>query len=200
MERLGNIPLHRIRFHPPPGTAVEQDVLAYDHNGMMCELVDGVLVEKASGLSKSVLAVSLIATLSPFVRSRNLGLVTEGQGTIRLSAGLVRMPDVAFTSWDRLPSRRVPDEPMPLLAPDLAVEVLSEDNTLGEMKRKRHDYFSAGVRLVWLADPETRTVDVYTSEKQFMRLTEADVLDGGSVLPGFQLSVREWFAELDRHG
>jgi Uma2 family endonuclease len=200
MERLGNIPLHRIRIHPPPGTAVEQDVLDYDHNGMMCELVDGVLVEKASGLSKSVLAVSLIATLNPFVRSLNLGLVTEGQGTIRLSAGLVRMPDVAFTSWDRLPGRRVPDEPMPLLAPDLAVEVLSEDNTLGEMKRKRHDYFSAGVRLVWLVDPKIRIVDVYTSEDQCTRLTEADILDGGAVLPGFQLPLREWFAELDQQG
>jgi Uma2 family endonuclease len=200
MERLGNIPLHRIRIHPPPGTAVEQDVLNSDHNGVICELVDGVLVEKATGYRESVLAVFLIAMVSPFVRSRNLGLVTGARGTIRLSAGLVRMPDVAFTSWDRLPGRRVPIEPMTHLAPDLAAEVLKEDNTLGEMKRKRHDYFSTGVRLVWLADPETRTVDVYTSENQFTKLTEADFLNGGDVLPGFTVSVREWFAELDRHG
>ena len=120
---------------------------------------------------------------------------------MRLFPGLVRIPDVAFASWDGFPGRRRSDAKIPSLAPDLAVEVLSESNTKAEMERKRHDYFSAGVRLVWLADPKTRTVDVYTSEKKFTRLTEADVLDGGDMLPGFQLSVREWFAELDRqHG
>jgi Uma2 family endonuclease len=200
MERLGNIPLHRVRFHPPPGTAVEQDVLNAEQIGATCELVDGVLVERAMSFRESALAAFLIEIMNAFVRSSNLGLVTGEQGTIRLFAGLVRIPDVAFTSWDRLPGRRMPDEPIPLLAPDLAVEVLSEGNTKAEMKRKRHEYFSAGVRLVWLADPETRTVDVYTSEKRFTRLIEGDVLDGGTALPSFQLSVREWFAELDRHG
>jgi Uma2 family endonuclease len=198
MERLGNVPLDRVRIHPPLGTAVEKDVLAAEKEGHLCELVDGVLVEKAMAYNESTLAVVLIAMLYPFVKSRNLGLVSGPDGTMRLFPGLVRIPDVAFASWDRLPDGRRSDALIPDLAPDLAVEVLSQSNTKAEMKRKRHDYFSAGVRLVWLADPETRTVDVYTSEKQFTRLTEADVLDGGSVLPGFQLSVREWFAELDR--
>ena len=103
-------------------------------------------------------------------------------------------------NWDRVPNRRVPDEPIPHLAPDLAVEVLSQSNTPGEMARKRRDYFSAGVRLVWLAARGARTVDVYTSENQFTRLTVADVLDGGAVLPGFRLPLRDWFAELDRQG
>jgi Uma2 family endonuclease len=200
MKRLGNVPLERVRFHPPPGTAVEKDVLESDRIGVMCELVDGVLVEKVMSYRESVLAVFLIARLDDFVRSGNLGLVTGEQGTIRLFAGLVRISDVAFTSWDRLPGRRMPDEPIPELAPDLAVEVLSKGNTKAEMKRKRHDYFSAGVRLVWLAEPKTRTVDVYTSEKRFTQLTVDDVLDGGDVLPGFRLSVRAWFAELDRQG
>ena len=200
MKRLGGIPLNRVRFHPPPGTAVEKDVLESDRIGVMCELVDGVLVEKVMSYRESVMAIFLSKMLDNFVRPANLGLVTGDQGTVRLFAGLVRIPDVAFTSWDRLPGRRVPKKPIPDLAPDLAVEVLSEGNTKAEMKRKRHDYFRAGVRLVWLADPKTRTVDVYTSEKKFTRLTEADVLDGGAVLPGFQLSVSEWFAELDRHG
>ena len=88
----------------------------------------------------------------------------------------------------------------PRLSPDLAVEVLSQSNTPGEMARKRHEYFSAGVRVVWLADPKGRTVDVYTSETQFTRLTVADTLDGGPVLPGFQLRLQDWFAELDRQG
>lgn len=200
MERLGNVPLHRVRFHPPPGTAAEKDVLEAGKQGLLCELVDGVLVEKPMGYSESVLAAYLITQLNTFILSRNLGLVTGEQGTMRLYAGLVRIPNVAFTSWDRLPNRRVPQEPIPQLAPDLAVEVLSWSNTPGEMERKRRDYFTAGIRLVWLADPNSRTVDVYTSETQFTRLTEADVLDGGVVLPGFRLPLRDWFAELDRQG
>jgi Uma2 family endonuclease len=200
MERLGNVPLDRVRFHPSPGMAVEQDVLTAEKEGLLCELVDGVLVEKAMAYNESTLAIFLSEMLNAFVRTRNLGLVSGAAGTMRLFPGLVRIPDVAFASWDRLPGRRRSKAKIPDLAPNLAVEVLSESNTKAEMKRKRHDYFSSGVQLVWLADPETRTVDVYTSEKKFTRLTEADVLDGGAVLPGFQLSVGKWFADLDRHG
>jgi Uma2 family endonuclease len=119
---------------------------------------------------------------------------------VRLASGLVRIPDVAFVSWDRLPGRRVPVEPIPGLAPDLVVEVLSESNTEGEMARKRREYFTAGVRIVWLIDPEGRTVEVFVSEDQSTVLDEGQTLDGGNVLPGFTLLLGELFAELDRHG
>lgn len=200
MERLGNIPPQRVRFRPSIGGAVEKDVLEAANQGLVCELVDGVLVEKAMGYRESLLAMVLGHFLYEFVKPRHLGLITGEQGTMRLFAGLVRIPDVAFTSWDRLPGRRVPDEPIPNVAPDLAVEVLSVSNTPGEMVRKRHDYFTAGVRLVWLADPALRIVDIYTSETEFTRLTGADILDGGAVLPGFRLPLRDWFAELDEQG
>ena len=119
---------------------------------------------------------------------------------MRLFSGLVRIPDVAFVSWDHVPNRRVPTAPVPQLVPDLAVEVLSEGNTPGEMDRKRQEYFNAAVRLVWEIDPDTRTVTVYTSPTQATVLDETMSLDGGSVLPGFMLSLRDFFAELDRHG
>jgi Uma2 family endonuclease len=114
--------------------------------------------------------------------------------------GLVRLPDVGFVSWDRLPGRRVPDEPIPNVVPDLAVEVLSPSNTAREMSRKRGEYFRAGVRLVWEIDPRTRTARVYTSETVFTDLTAGDELDGDPVLPGFRLPLAVLFAELDRHG
>jgi len=74
------------------------------------------------------------------------------------------VPDVAFASWDRFPDRKIPKAPIPSLAPDLVIEVLSESNTKAEMERKRGEYFSSGVRLVWEFDPESRTVTVYTPD------------------------------------
>lgn len=202
VEWLGGIPLERIRFHPPPGTATEADVIAAMEapRKRLCELIDGVLVEKAVGFTESVLACQLIHLLMAFVQSRNLGLVTSPDGTVRLWAGRVRIPDVAFTSWDRMPGRRRPPEPIPDLAPDLAVEILSASNTPAEMVRKRADYFAAGVQLVWIIDPVARTLSVFTSPDAVTVLAESDTVDGGSVLPGFALPLRKLFAELDRQG
>lgn len=202
VQRLGDIPLERIRLWPPPGTATEADVIAAMEapRKRLCELIDGVLVEKAVGYTESVLATYLIEQLNAFVRPGNLGLVTAPDGTVRLWAGRVRMPDVAFTSWDRMPGRRRPREPVPGLAPDLAVEILSRSNTRAELLLKRQDYFSSGVRLVWEIDPETRTANVYTGVDAVTHWTEADALDAAPVLPGFLLPLRDLFAELDRQG
>ena len=202
VDRLGGIPLERIRMDPPPGTATEDDVLRLEaqRDKRLCELIDGVLVEKAMGFRESILASFLITVIDNFIRAANRGLVTAPDGFVRLFVGRVRIPDVAFTSWDRLPGRRVPQEPIPLLAPDLVVEVLSKGNTQGEMELKRQDFFGAGTLLMWIANPKNRTVRVYTSMDDYRELTEDDVLDGGDVLPGFSLPVRDWFAELDRHG
>jgi Uma2 family endonuclease len=117
---------------------------------------------------------------------------------MKLFAGLVRIPDVAFASWDRLPGGKVPSEPVPLLAPDLAIEILSPSNTPQEMARKRREYFSAGVRLVWIIDLDARTASIYTAPEPPLIVSESQSIDGGSVLPGFVLPLRGLFAELDR--
>ena len=198
LRRLGDVPADRVRFTPVPGTATKDDLLRPENKN--CELVDETLVEKPMGMRESLLAIYLGELLGPFVRGRNLGLITGADGTYEVLLGLVRLPDVGFVSWDRLPGRRVPDEPIPNVVPDLAVEVLSPSNTAKEMARKRGEYFQAGVRLVWEIDPRTRTARVYTSETEFTDLTGADVLDGGAVLPGFTLPLAQLFAELDRRG
>ncbi len=108
--------------------------------------------------------------------------------------GLVRMPALSFVSWDRLPGRKCPKEPIPDLIPDLAVEVLRESNSAKEMTRKLHEYLSVGVRLVWYVDPRARTVKVHTSADHSYTLAEDQTLAGGDVLPGFALPIRELFA------
>ena len=201
LDRLGRVPLERIRFRPPPGTATERDVLEIAaRERRWCELVDGVLVEKPVGYEESVLACFLIQMFGNFVRQRNLGHVTGEQGMVRLFPGLVRIPDVAFASWDRFPQRRLSREPIPDLVPDLAIEVLSESNTEAEMRIKIGEYFSASVRKVWLVDPVSRTVREFKSSDDSITFGEQDTMDGGTLLPGFTLSLRELFAELDRHG
>ena len=197
LKHFGGIAPERIRLHPYPGTATERDVTRLnDHEDRLYELVDGVLVEKVMGLPESFVAVEIIGRLSNFVRERRLGIVTGEGGTLRLMPGLVPIPDVAFISWDRLPGKTVPAEPIPDLAPDLAVEVLSEGNTKAEMERKLKDYFFYGVRLVWYIDVKKRTADVYTSPDQGVALTEGQDLDGGDVLPGLHLPLRELFTLL----
>jgi Uma2 family endonuclease len=201
VDRLGGVALSRILAEPAPGIATEADLIeATRRYGRLYELVDGVLVEKGMGFGESLLACALIQILRNFVIPRNLGVVSGPDGTIRLFSGLTRIPDVTFASWDRFPDRRIPAEPIPSLAPDLVIEMLSESNTRAEMERKRSEYFAAGVNLIWEFDPRARVVVVYARDGSISRLDASQSLDGGNVLPGFTLKIGEVFAELDRHG
>ena len=195
LDRFGPMPAGRIRTNPPPGTATEQDVIDIEaRESRLCELVDGVLVEKTVGYYESHLAVQLIYFLAGFVRRHRLGVVAGEAGMMRLSAGLVRIPDVSFISWERLPGRRVPRQPIADLAPDLAVEVVSPGNTAREMDRKLQEYLTAGTRLVWYVLPVPQEVHVYTGERHDV-VTIDQELSGGDVLPGFTLPLRRLFEE-----
>ncbi len=196
LEHFGGIPLNRIRMYPFPGTATEKDVLeAESRFGRICELVDGVLVEKTMGYYESRVAAAIIFFLELYLDRHNLGIVLAPDGTLKILPDQVRAPDVSFLSWDQFPNRQLPREPIPALAPDLAVEVLSEGNTEREMERKLHDYFSAGVRLVWYVDPQTRTAKAYTAPDRCAIVGEGGSLQGGEVLPGFELPLGELFAK-----
>jgi Uma2 family endonuclease len=199
MEELrayfGMIPAERILLDPPPGTATEKDLIRVNRRrDRICELVDGVLVEKAMGFKEALLAGILIQLINNFLDRHPLGIALTPDAMLRLVPGLLRAPDVSFISWDRLPGGEIPDDPIPDLAPDLAVEVISKSNTKKEIERKLQEYFDSGVRLAWVVRPKTRTVEVYTAPKQFQRLDHAQTLDGGDVLPGFTLPLAQLFA------
>ena len=195
LELFGPMLAGRIRTNPAPGTATEQDVIDIEaRESCLCELVDGVLVEKTVGYFESCLAVRLILWIGAFVEQHKLGVVAGEAGMLRLAPGLVRIPDVSFVSWDRLPERRVPRVPIADLAPDLAVEVISPNNTAREMERKLQEYLTAGVRLVWHVYPEPQEVHVHTAERHDV-LTIDQELAGGDVLPGFALPLRQLFEE-----
>lgn len=196
--RLGDVPLDRIRMQPPPGTATLTDVAECKaKQNCLCELVEGVLVEKPMGYRESIVALTMAFALRAYNKTHKRGLISGADGMLQIFPNLVRLPDVAYTSWARFPSGHVPPDPAPLAWPEVAVEVLSPSNTRREMERKRAEYFAAGTRLVWMVDSDDRTVSVYTGPDKFTVLHESDTLDGGEVLPGFALPLKEVFAELD---
>ena len=173
---------------PGPGTATEKDVIEAEmRENRLCELVDGTLVEKAMGFEESRLAGRLISLVNWYLEQHDLGICVGADGMMRIAPGLVQIPDLSFIAWDRLPGRESPQEPIPDLAPDLAVEVLSEGNTKAEMARKVREYFEAGVTLVWLIDPKKRTARVFSSVEKSASVRADQALDGGDVLPGFVL-------------
>jgi Uma2 family endonuclease len=198
LQQLGGISPRRIRFRPAPGTATEEDVVEiHDRESRLFELIDGVLVEKVMGYWESVLAVELGRLLGNFVTRKKLGTLAGEAGMLRLSPVLVRIPDLSFISRDRLAHHRRARASILPLAPDLAIEVLSEGNTPREMARKVREYFDAGSRLVWRVDPRSRTIAVYTSPAKPIILTEKQTLTGGDVLVGFKLPLRKLFELLD---
>ncbi len=194
LDQLGGIPPERVHLTPGPRTATEKDLLEMEaQTGRTCELIDGTLVEKTMGYFEAWLASEILFLIRSYLEQHDLGIVTGPDGCLRLFPQQVRVPDVAFVRRERLPDGRVPREPIPSLAPSLAVEVLSKGNTRREMERKLREYFEAGVNLVWYIEPRTQTATAYTSPDHFTEIGVDGELDGGEILPGFRLPLKKLF-------
>ena len=99
-----------------------------------------------------------------------------------------------------LPDGKLPpdSQAVPAVVPDLAIEILSKRNRPREMERKREEYFRARVKLVWEIDPNTRSAKVYSSPTAAEAIPPDGTLDGGDLLPGFQLSLKAVFDRVER--
>jgi Uma2 family endonuclease len=193
-QHLGGIPLERILLYRSPGTATEDDAIwLEEHKDRLCELVDGVLVEKAMSSFESLIAAVLIRLIGNFLDTNNLGVLLGADGQLWILPTKMRLPDVSFIRWERFPGGKLPSDRVYRIAPDLAVEILSAGNTAKEMDYKLSDYFQAGVRLVWYIDPESRTARIYTALDQMHEIDANGQLDGQDVLPGFSLRLGELF-------
>jgi Uma2 family endonuclease len=200
LASLGDVSPWRVRLRPPPGKATERDLIKLnDRKEWLYELINGTLVAKVLSFPESALTMRLAWLLGRFVKVDDLGALAGANGPFRLRPGLVRLPAISFVLWQRFPGHVLPRDPIAALAPDLAVEVLREGNTPGEMTRKLGDHLDNGVPLVWFVDPRQRTVQVFTGLDQSTTLTEKRALDGGDVLPGLSLPVRQIFAERPAH-
>lgn len=159
------------------------------------ELVDGEVIQMSPpGFDHGDICACLTLELRQFVKGSGLGrVVTETGFILRRNPDLVRGPDVAFVSQEKIQrlGRTRKFWPGP---PDLAVEVLSPEDRASEILRKVGEYLEAGTRLVWVVDPENQTVSAYRSLHQVRVYSVGEELSGEDVLPGFSLKVAEIFA------
>ena len=164
------------------------------------ELVRGELrVTPPPGAPHGVAESNLFMLLGVHVKANGLGRVfgdTFGYILTQLPR-TVRVPDVSFMRADRLPPEGL-GPGLLRLAPDLAVEVLSPSESASELEEKLADYTVAGTRLIWVVDPARRTVMILDQLHPVRWLQEADVLDGGEVVPGFSCKVAEIFEGIAR--
>lgn len=159
------------------------------------ELIDGEIVPMCPKGDKASSVANVFAFfITGHVRPRRLGRVYSADGgfVVFPDRQMVRVPDVAFVRADRLPPESERDK-FPRLAPDLAVEVISPGDTKAEVLDKAAMWLEAGVRLLWLADPRARTVEVRAPGREPRLLRLGDDLDGGEVLPGFPVPLTDLF-------
>lgn len=171
-----------------------EELFALPEGDVQYELVRGQLREvPMAGWQHGSVEANIIGILINDSVARGTGRTVSGDTAFVLARDpdTVRIPDVAFVRHERLPPPLVSGRAA--LAPDLAVEIRSPNDRPGEVQRKVADYFAAGVRLVWLVDPEAQTVEVWTPGGLDGRCTAAETIDGGAVIPGFRCPVARFF-------
>jgi Uma2 family endonuclease len=170
-------------------TATEADLLSMPDDGWKYELVDGEIRRMSpAGGRHGEIAAELIARLVAHNKQRKSGRVFDSSTGFRLVGGNVRAPDVSFVSADRLAES---PRDFVSVAPDLAVEILSPSDRPRYVLEKVGEYLQAGVRLVWVIDPDGRKAAVYRSLTAVRELGLEDDLDGEGVVPGFRCPLRE---------
>ena len=171
-----------------------EELFTLPEGEMQYELVRGQLREvPMAGWQHGSVEVNIIAILVTDRVARTVGRTVSGDTAFVLARDpdTVRIPDVAFVRHERLPPPLVSGRAA--LAPDLAVEIHSPNDRPGEVQRKVADYFAAGVKFVWLVDPDEQTVEVWTPGGLDRRCTATETIDGGTVIPGFRCPVARFF-------
>ena len=155
------------------------------------EYIAGEIVESVSNSKVSRTAVKMLAYAGIHISDNHLGRCTGADGGYVIF-GEKYVPKGAFVSYARQPL--APDVDYNPVAPDLAIEVLASGNSEIKMLRKIGNYLAAGT-VLWLADPEQNTIDVYTPNQPRKTLRVGDFLEGGDVLPGFRFALAKIFKD-----
>ena len=175
----------------------DEQFMALPEDDNLYEYVNGELIVVAnSGVEHGYLALTLGYFLTGFVRSHRLGVTCDSSTAFKMKTGNKRSPDLAFIAKERLQGLKRLPKGFFEGAPDLAVEIISPNNTFAEIHNKLVEYFENGTRLVWVILPDEESVLVYRQPKPSKLLQVEDSLDGEAVITGFQLPLMELFQEL----
>lgn len=172
-----------------------EDLLQMPDDNFRYELVQGELRKMSpSGHTHGRVAINFAWQLTQYVKTHHLGVVYAAETGFLISSNpdTVRAPDVAFVSRERAEEVGDVRGYWPG-APDLAVEVLSPGDSYTEVEEKVFDWLDAGARMVVVVNPRTRTVTIYRSRADIIVLTERDILDGGDVVPGWTMPLKELY-------
>jgi Uma2 family endonuclease len=166
--------------------------LSRDHRHI--ELIDGILHDMSPGGGRHGAAIMILASrMCTYAQQHALGLVFGSETGYRLDATNCFAPDISFVSTERL-SNLLPDPDKYLQgAPDLAVEVLSPNDSWAQSERKVRLYFKYGTRLAWIIDPKARILRIYRTSQDFEVLPIDASLSGEIVLPGFIIPLLDVF-------
>ncbi len=159
------------------------------------ELVDGKLVERKVSVLSSLVEGIVYRILSTHCDAQQAGPVwpsSLGYQCFPDASSKVRRPDISFVRSQRF-SQELLREGYLFIPPDLAVEVLSPNDTAYEIGEKVEEYLAAGVALVWVINPETRIVEIHRKNGTVTKLHANDELTGEDVLPGFGCRVEMLF-------
>ena len=171
------------------------DLLQLDAEGVHGELIRGVFCKTMStGRKHGLIVGKLTYTLGAVVYPQGLGSIMASDSGVLLERDpdTVREPDIAYFSADKMPYGD-DSEGYADVIPDLVVEVVSPSDTWQSVHDKAMMWQSFGAPLVWVAFPDERVVDVYSTDGEVVTLGANDVLEGGDVLPGFTCKVSEIF-------
>jgi Uma2 family endonuclease len=163
------------------------------------ELVDGVVEEVAMGAESAKLAHILTRAVDDYAAASRAGIVLPNEVGIDLrplGRELLRRPDGMFVRRGRLPGNRPPKGWLEVV-PDIAWEVVSPNDTVERLEQKLADYRQAGVSLVWVVYPATRTARIERPDGRVQFIDENGYLDGEEVLPGFRLRLGDLFTEYE---
>lgn len=160
------------------------------------ELVRGELIQMSPpGREHAWLQLRLGQFLGAYVDEHDLG---EAYGEIGIviptNPDSVLAPDLAFVSNATLGQEGMKSVYL-RHTPDLVVEIVSPGDSHSQVVEKVMTYLEAGVPLVWEIDPRRKRIIVWQADHTVKELKPGDTLDGGDILPGFQLRVAEVFSK-----
>ena len=156
------------------------------------ELHDGKLVVTFPADADHGFALAkLLAALSSHAGDREVGRVLGRVAVVlRRNPDHLLTPDAAFLTAAQLPPK-VTSEDYLLTVPALVVEIRGWNDTPLSMDARVRDYLAAGAVLVWVADPESRTVIAHRADQPPLVFTSSDTLTAEGVIPGFAVPVAE---------